>query len=323
MSLDPNKMLERCKKGQWSVEDFDWSETPKVVLDEEQETRICQLYMDMSYIERIAGALFLALSERMEDPVLKEIYHYCYLDEVRHSQAAYKLMDYFDVHHYKVYTPNAAMLKFIPYFTNAVKTLNPAIANTLILGGELILDIALLRGINEYVDDPMSQAVVEKINSDESRHLAMDFFMAEYCSENNMSIKHTKVKKGFMNPDIRGLMVYGPPFFNDVFFRPMAILDPTNKQMESVMRRLRRFNLKDEVQKNPTVKSFNEMADFFESALGGRVGWGLRKGIKLGTGINFDFVKAGAMDRIGINSGDYDPSKSATQLAKEIMNEVH
>lgn len=322
MSLDLEKMLERCKQGQWSVDDFDWTETPRVQLDKVQEMRICQLYMDMSYIERIAGSLFLALSDRMDDPLLKEIYHYCFLDEVRHSQAAAKLMDYFDVHHYKVYTPNPYMLRFIPYFTHAVKTLNPALANAFILGGELILDIALLRGINDYVDDPMSQAVVEKINSDESRHLAMDFFMAEYCSEHNMSIKTGKTKKGLLNPDLRGIMAWGPPFFNDVFFRPMAILDPTNKQMESVVRRLRRFNMRPELQKNPTVKDFNEMADFFETSMGAKVGWALRRGVKVTTGIDFDFVMAAAKDRIGVNRGDYDPKSSATALAAEIMAEV-
>ena len=73
--------------------------------------------------------------------------------------------------------------------------MNPAMANAFIMAGELILDVALLRGINKYANDPMSRAVVEKINQDESRHLAMDFFMAEYCSANNMSVKKYAKKK--------------------------------------------------------------------------------------------------------------------------------
>ena len=158
--------------------------------------------MNMSFIERIAGDLFLTLSKRLDDPVLKEIYQWCYTDELRHSAASAKLVDYFDVNQYKVYTPNQAMLRFIPHFSTAIKRLNPALANSFIMGGELILDIALLRGINEYVDDPLSRAVVEKINQDESRHLAMDFYMAEYCSDNNMSINQAlaKMLKDDYNP---------------------------------------------------------------------------------------------------------------------------
>ena len=100
MSVDPIKMLERCKQGQWNVDDFDWSGKTQLTLSKKEEMNLCQLYMDMSYIERIAGDLFLTLSKRLDDPVLKEIYQWCYTDEVRHSQAAAKLMDYFDVHQY-------------------------------------------------------------------------------------------------------------------------------------------------------------------------------------------------------------------------------
>jgi hypothetical protein len=323
MSLDPVKMLERCKAGQWNVEDFDWDKKPEIQLSKEDEMRVVQLYLNMSYIELLAGDLFAALRDRMEDPVLKEIYHWCYIDEQRHSEAAARLAKYFDQNNYKLYTPNISMLKFFPHFSNAVRTLNPAIANMFILTGELILDIALLRGLNNYVEDPQSRAVVEKINSDESRHLAMDFFMAEYCAENNMSIKTGKTKKGILNPDLRGIAIWGPSFFNEVFFRPMNVLDPENEQMESVARRLRRFYLRDEVQKNPTVKPFNNAADFFEGNLGKGLGWLMRKSAKRMADVNFDFVLAGHSERIGLNKGEkgvYD-AKGATELAEEIMRE--
>ena len=62
MILDTEKMLENCKRGQWSVDDFDWSKKTELKLSKEDEMRFCQYYMDMSYIERIAGDLFLSLS---------------------------------------------------------------------------------------------------------------------------------------------------------------------------------------------------------------------------------------------------------------------
>src|SRR5690606_29002723 len=107
--------------------------------------------------------------------------------------------------------------------------------------------------------------------------------------ENNMSIKTGKHKKGIFNPDLRGMAIFGPSFFNEVFFRPMEVLDPNNEQMESVARRLRRFNLREEVQKNPTIPPFNKAAEFFESSAGKGLGWALRKSAKRMAGVDFDF----------------------------------
>lgn len=298
MQLDLDKMLDRCNKGQWNVNDFDWSQKPKVKLSKEKEIRVCNYYMNMSYIERLAGALFLALSKRMTDPRLKAIYETFYEDELRHSHAAAKLMDYFDVNHYRFYTPNQAMIRFIPYFTRAVDTLNPAFANQFILGGELILDIALLRSLNEYVDDPMSRAVVEKVNQDESRHITMDFFMTEYCATHDLKATKGDGRKGIFNPDFRGVMTWGPPFFNEVFFRPMQFMDPEQKQMADVSRRLRRFYMRPEVQDNPVVKDTNAMFERMESPVGRRVLGVARKAIKATTGIDFGFMAEASSDKV-------------------------
>src|SRR5262245_51873864 len=67
MSVNLDKMLERCRREQWSVDDFDWTGTP-IALSPDREREICAYYVNMSYIERLAGALFLALAKRVDDP---------------------------------------------------------------------------------------------------------------------------------------------------------------------------------------------------------------------------------------------------------------
>lgn len=312
MNLNTEKLLERCYKGQWKLEDFDFTQPPSVELDKEKEMRVCSYYMNMSYIERMAGALFLALSKKMTDPTIKAIYESFHEDEIRHSQAALALMDYFDVHHYKVYTPSSAMLKFLPHFTKAVDKLNPAFANHLVLFGELILDIALLRGLNDYVDDPLSRAVVDKINSDESRHIAMDFYMTEYCSKHNMTAKNEKWTD---NLSLIGVSRWAPEFFKDVFFKPMEMMDPEQKQLKDIMRRVRRYYLREEVQNNPMVQSFNNSADFFESTFGGYVGRGAENIVKRLSGLDLTFVKAGHTDNLALNRGALEDMGN-TALAK-------
>ncbi len=295
MGVDLEKMLERCERGQWRVDDFDWSQPP-LRLDEARERAVCQYYVDMSYIERLAGALFLALSKRLDDPTLAAIFRTFHADELRHSHAAARLADYFDVHHFQVYTPNVAMLRFIPYFIGAIETLNPAFATSLILGGELILDIALLRGLNDYVDDPLSRAVVERINQDESRHLAMDMHMTEYFARHDLS------RDGAANPwlgrDFWGILQWGPAFFADVFFRPMAILDPSQDQMREVMRRFRRFYDRDAVAANPAVQQFQGFVAFFESTGGAALGDLLTRVFRWGFDVDLDFVRAGSATRV-------------------------
>jgi hypothetical protein len=293
MSLDPQAMLEKCRRGQWSVDDFDWSGRP-VPLSKEKELQVCSYYVNMSYIERVAGALFLSLSKRLDDPTLAAIFETFFADELRHSHAAARLADYFDVHHYRVYTPNVPMLRFIPPFVSAIDTLHPAFATSFILGGELILDVALLRGLNAYVDDPLSRAVVERINQDESRHLAMDRYMTTYFARRLVPEAVRGADNVWVSRDFWGILTWAPGFFAEVFFRPMQLLDPTQKEMRDVARRLRRFYLRPENAGNPAVREFNRVAALLETRLGALVGTSLEAVIRRVSGVDLGFLRAAA-----------------------------
>ena len=125
----------------------------------------------------------------------------------------------------------------------------------------------------------------------------MDFYLTEYCSTHKME-RAKGSRKGFLNPDLWGVMAFGPGFFNEVFFQPMQVMDPTNYQMKEVMKRIRRFNDRPEVQKNPTVKNWHEALEFFESPAGSRVGAVAEKIIKAATGLDFSFVRAASTENI-------------------------
>ncbi len=292
--VDLDRMLERCERGQWSIDDFDWGRPP-VPLAPDKERRVCAYFVDMAYIERLAGALFLSLSQRLDDPVLAAIFRTFHADELRHSHAAARLADYFDVHHYQVYTPNLALLRFIPYFTGAIDSLHPAFATSFILGGELILDIALLRGLNAYVADPLSGAVVEKINQDESRHLAMDMHMTEHFARVASAAPGANP---WLGADWWGVLAWGPPFFNEVFFRPMALFDPSQEQMREVIRRFRRFYDRDGVSGNPAVEQFRSVVGFLETSIGALVGGTVEQVVRSVSGIDFGFVRAAASGQL-------------------------
>ncbi len=304
MGVDLDKMRESCQRDQWSLDDFDWSGAP-VPLSREQEEQVCSYYVNMSYIERLAGALFLSLSERVEDDRLVAIFESFHTDELRHSHAAAKLADYFDRHHYRIYTPNISMLRFMPHFVNAIDSLNPAFATSFILGGELILDMALLRGLNQYIDDPLSRAVVEKINQDESRHLAMDLYMTEYFAR--IGRRDAAQDNPWFGSDFWGVLAWGPGFFGEVFFRPMQVLDPTQEQMRAVINRLRRFYDRASVAANPAVQEFKGIVRFLETPLGAHLGGAVEVGIRTMFGIDLGFTRAASTEAVYGRRADLAP----------------
>ena len=58
--------------------------------------------------------------------------------------------------------------------------------------------------------------------------------------------KKSKPANIINNINLRGITFFGPAFFNEVFFQPMQRMDPSQEQMKGVIKRLRRFNLREE-----------------------------------------------------------------------------
>src|SRR4051812_20499368 len=181
--MDLGRMLDKCVRDQWSIDDLDWSISPPDMTRDKEEL-IVQAFLDMAGIERLAGALFEVQREKTADPTLRKIFSTFVADEKRHAAVAARLAEHYNVHKYRVYTESEALTKFRPHFLALVKNTSPEIANAYITSGELILDVALLRSLDDYVADEMSHQAMNLINRDESRHIAIDFHMTEhYCPD--------------------------------------------------------------------------------------------------------------------------------------------
>ena len=64
--MDTQRMLDKCVKQQWKVDDLDWSVTPRE-LTREEEVAVVQYFTDMAGIERLAAALFAEQRRRADD----------------------------------------------------------------------------------------------------------------------------------------------------------------------------------------------------------------------------------------------------------------
>lgn len=269
-------MLSMCERDQWSVDDLDWSVVPRR-LPREHEIAICQYFTDMAGIERLAGALFAVQRDNTDDPTLRAIFASFVGDEERHSIVAARLARHYDVHRYRPYRQNPHLTRFAKHFVKVARTLPPDVANVYITTGELLLDIALLRSLDDFVDDEMSRRAMRLINRDESRHIAVDHCMVEYYASPAYDAWLAKRPPTPARERLRGaaalvgLFLHARPFFRDVFFGPMDLLDPSGARLREAFKRIQILGVKEGVTDRPFSKFTRALQRLAEDAWLGRV----------------------------------------------------
>ena len=252
-------MLEKCRRDQWSVDDLDWTRPPPS-LPRDKEEAVVQYFVDMAGIERLAGALFAQQARKATDPTLRAIFETFVVDEERHAVCAERLATYYDVHHYRAYKMNEALVRFRPAFLRVVEVMPPDIANGYITAGELLLDVALLRSLDDYVGDEMSHAAMHLINRDESRHIAVDFHMTEVYASPAWLAEKRRARALPLAERARGLgelvrvMWYAQPFLQGVFLAPMDKTDPSGRRMREAFKRIQLLSRKQTVAQLPFVR---------------------------------------------------------------------
>ncbi len=269
-------MLDKCVRDQWSIDDLDWSvRVPDMLRDKEEA--IVQAFVDMAGIEKLAGALFEVQRDKATDPILKKIFSTFVADEKRHAAVAARLAKHYDVHHYRDYPESASLTSFRPHFLAVVQHASPEIANAYITAGELILDVALLRSLDDYVADEMSHAAMHLINRDESRHIAIDFHMTEHYT----SDEHLREIEARPMPSPREMlgmtralvtmMWHARPFLKDVFVAPMDRTDPSGRRIREAYKRIQLVLRKPTVARTPFSRFMIAAQDLYNRPVIGKV----------------------------------------------------
>lgn len=262
-------MLAMCLRDQWDPDrDLDWSVTPRP-MPPEHERAVVQYFTDMAGIELLAGELFKFQRDRTDDPVLREIFATFVKDEIRHSEVAARLAKHYDVSRLERYETNPHLAAFSRVFTSAVRRVAPDIANAYITSGELLLDIALLRSLDDFVDDEMSHQAMRLINRDESRHIAVDFHMVEYyASEEYERIERERPARSPAELaaawwTMARFFFHAGPFFKAVFFGPMDLVDPDGRRLLEAFKRMQLVGAKPRVAARPFSRYLAVMQQVF------------------------------------------------------------
>ena len=268
-------MLRMCREGQWEVGDLDFDQTPRP-MSVEDERAVVQYFTDMAQIERLAAALFVEQQRRVEDPTLREIYGTFVIDEMRHSHVGQMLADHYDRRRLEVYRPSRSLERFFPHFIDAIRYLPDDVANAYITSGELMLDIALLRSIDDFVDDGLSKQAMALINRDESRHIAIDYYMIGHYASDEYRRRRARVPRKSLGEMARGAAAFASmtrwsrAFFRDVFFTPMAKTDPSGKRMRAAFKRMQLLGSKEGLAQLPITRFWQTLQDLSNHPLTGR-----------------------------------------------------
>ncbi len=252
-------MLDRCQRDQWQPEVLDWSVSPRP-MSEHHERAIVQYFVNMAAIERFAKALFEEQRGRVSDHRLKKIYSTFVVDEERHAVVAERLARHYDVHKFRSYRVSPAIEAFRPHFLRAIRYLSDEVANAYITGGELMLDVALLRSLDDFVNDAMSHQAMALINRDESRHIAIDYHMAEYyAGDDYWEMKKRQPSKPLSHYALAAwsflnLIRTGGPFFMEMFFRPMQTVDPGGRRLTEAFKRMQLLQNMPGIERSPLAR---------------------------------------------------------------------
>ena len=107
---------------------------------------------------------------------MAEIYRYFHAEEQRHANAEMALMKRWGMlDDGELPEPNVNIRLAIEWLDTYSDSMPLSVLGTVIPMLEVALDGALLKFLLDTVEDPVCHQVFEKINNDESRHIAVDF----------------------------------------------------------------------------------------------------------------------------------------------------
>ena len=176
MGYDFDQMLQTIKDKQWSLADIDWDAPGAESMTDELRAKMQPFMADLVWIEHVGARGFASLATKAPTPVIKEIYEYFHAEEQKHANAELALMKRWGMlEDDQMPEPNINVRMAIKVLDSYGDNLPLSGLAALIPLLECALDGALVKFLLDEVDDPVCHEVFRHINSDEARHITVDF----------------------------------------------------------------------------------------------------------------------------------------------------
>ncbi|MAS53920.1 MAG: reductase [Pimelobacter sp.] len=217
MSYDFEAMLQTIKDKQWCLADIDWDAPGAETMSEETRAKMAPFMADLVWIEHIGARGFAALAKKAPTATIREIYHYFHAEEQKHANAELALMRRWGMlENGEIPEPNINVKLAIKVFDSYGDDLPLISLAALIPLLEVALDGALVKFLTDEVSDPLCHEVFRHINSDEARHISVDFEVLELLGAGG-SIQRLVQTLAILDPRVLvGLIVVFVPLINKV-----------------------------------------------------------------------------------------------------------
>ena len=210
MAMDLDNMLQKIKDKQWALVDIDWDAPGAELIEPELWAKLKPFLTDLMWIENVGARGFAALAKKAPTPTLKSIYEHFHAEEQKHANAELALMRRWGMlDNDEMPAPNINVQLIINFLDKHADDMSLQFLGTVIPMLEVALDGALIKFITDEVKDPVAQEVFQRINSDESRHLAVDFEVIDLLGHSTMRRMLIDTAAGWLNPQILvGILSY-------------------------------------------------------------------------------------------------------------------
>jgi hypothetical protein len=210
--MDLDNMLQMIKDRQWALIDIDWDAPGAELIEPELWTKLKPFMTDLMWIENVGARGFAALAKKAPNPTLKSIYEHFHAEEQKHANAELALMRRWGMlDNDEIPPPSVNVQLVINWLDKFSDGMSLSILGTVIPMLEVALDGALIKFITDEVKDPVAQEVFKRINSDESRHLAVDFEVMDLLGHADLRRLAVEFVGSWMNPTLLiGALSYFP-----------------------------------------------------------------------------------------------------------------
>ncbi|KLI06271.1 reductase [Mycolicibacterium conceptionense] len=212
MAMDLDNMLQMIKDRQWALVDIDWDAPGAELIEPELHAKLKPFMTDLMWIENVGARGFAALAKKAPNPTLKSIYEHFHAEEQKHANAELALMRRWGMlEDDEIPPPNVNVQLVINWLDKHSDGMGLTFLGTVIPMLEVALDGALIKFITDEVKDPVAQEVFKRINSDESRHLAVDFEVMDILGHADMRKLLIELVGGWIKPTfLVGVLSYFP-----------------------------------------------------------------------------------------------------------------
>ena len=238
MSYDFDAVLRTIKDKQWSLADVDWDAPGADTMTPELKAKLTPFMADLVWIEHIGARGFAALAKKAPTSTIRDIYQHFHAEEQKHANAELALMRRWGMlEGDRIPEPNIQVKLAIKVLDSYGDDLPLHGLAALIPLLECALDGALVKFLTDQVDDPVCGEVFRHINSDEARHITVDFAVLEHIGAKGPVTQVIGAAELLDPRVVVGLIVVFVPLINKMRDNVVAM----GLEEEKLMNAVRRF----------------------------------------------------------------------------------